>query len=197
LRDYYGQINAFNINYHPVYTIEFKNILESSKHQFFLRKLTHAQSVEIENYFDEEQCLFGLSKYLQQEEIQNMFKVEKAKMLAYEMKDNNGDCGNKEMKKSGNVLMKIISEKDIGNLEEVDDIKQNWINNVKERLLKEKNRSIREIDKVLDELYDGLNEEYKKEIVRNPEMILYYIFHDIDINMDTQVTLEDNEEESN
>ena len=197
LRDYYGQINAFNINYHPVYTIEFKNILESSKHQFFLRKLTHAQSVEIENYFDEEQCLFGLSKYLQQEEIQNMFKVEKAKMLADEMKDNKGDSGNKERKKSGNVLMKIISEKDIGNMEEVDDIKQNWINNVKERLLKEKNRSIREIDKVLDELYDGLNEEYKEEIERNPEMILYYIFHDIDINMDTRVTLEDNEEESN
>ena len=125
-----------------------------------------------------------------------MFKVEKTKMLAEEMKDNKGGNENKEGKRSGNVLMRIISEKDLGDVD-VDDEKRNWIENVKEGLLKDKNRSIKEIDKVLEELYDGLSEDYKNEIANNPEMILYYIFHDIDINMDTQVMLEDDDNESN
>ena len=38
---------------------------------------------------------------------------------------------------------------------------------------------MQEIDQALNNLYDNLNEEYKEEISKNPELILYYIFTDI------------------
>ena len=60
--------------------------------------------------------------------------------------------------------------------------KEKWINSIKESILKQKNRSIKEIDRALNELYDNLNDEYKEEIAKNPELILYYIFSDIEPN---------------
>ena len=57
--------------------------------------------------------------------------------------------------------------------------KKLWINNLKKQLLKDENRYLQEIDQALNNLYDNLNEEYKEEISKNPELILYYIFTDI------------------
>ena len=167
LRDFYGPINTFNINYHPNYTVEFKNIIESSKHHFFLKELTHSNIVELGNYFngDENKCLDGLTRYLQQEEIQTMFKVELSKMLTSKEKENS------------NYILNIKTT-----TMENDAKKEKWINSIKESILKQKNRSIKEIDRALNELYDNLNDEYKEEIAKNPELILYYIFSDIEPN---------------
>ena len=173
LRDYYGPINLFNINYHPIYTKEFKKIISKSKHQFFVKILTQASSAEITNYFfpTSNTNLEGLSKYLQQEEIQNMYKVEKTKILSL-LKDENNNKKYKRVSADGKIF-------DINEFEKYQKKKENWINSIKRQLLKEGNRSMQEIDQALINLYDNLNDEYKEEIEKNPELILYYIFTDI------------------
>ena len=49
LRDYFGNISKNNVNYHPIYTDEFRKIISSSKHQFFVKKLTQANAPELTN----------------------------------------------------------------------------------------------------------------------------------------------------
>ena len=51
LRDYFGNISKNNVNYHPIYTDEFRKIISSSKHQFFVKKLTQANAPELIYYF--------------------------------------------------------------------------------------------------------------------------------------------------
>jgi hypothetical protein len=174
LRDFYGPINLFNINYHPIYTNEFKKIISKSKHQFFVKILTQASSSEINNYFfpTTNTNLEGLSKYLQQEEIQNMYKVEKTKILSL-LKNEKKNYS----KKTGRFSS--IGKFDMNEVEKNKKMKEIWINNIKKQILKDENRSIQEIDQALYNLYDNLNDEYKEEISKNPELILYYIFTDI------------------
>ena len=176
LRDYYGPINLFNINYHPIYTNEFKKIISKSKHQFFVKILTQASSSELTSYFfpTSNTNLEGLSKYLQQEEIQNMYKVEKTKILS-SLKNDNDINKNKKYGRASSEIKNI----DISEIEKSQRKKELWINNIKKQLLKERNRSMQEIDQALINLYDNLNDEYKEEISKNPELILYYIFTDI------------------
>ena len=174
LRDFYGPINIFNINYHPIYTNEFKKIISKSKHQFFVKILTQASSTELTSYFfpTSNTNLEGLSKYLQQEEIQNMYKVEKTKILSLLKNEINI---NKKKNRSS------LDEKNLDNNEYEKNKKKKelWIFNIKKKLLKDESRSLQEIDQALINLYDNLNEEYKEEISKNPELILYYIFTDI------------------
>ena len=174
LRDYYGPINSFNINYHPIYTNEFKKIISKSKHLFFVKILSQASSTELTNYFfpTSNKNLEGLSNYLQQEEIQNMFKVEKTKILAF--LKNETDTNKKHGKFSSRT-----KNMDINDIEKNQKKKELWISNIKKQLLKEENRSLQEIDQALINLYDNLDDEYKEEIAKNPELILYYIFTDI------------------
>ena len=68
---------------------------------------------------------------------------------------------------------------DINDIEKNQKKKELWISNIKKQLLKEENRSLQEIDQALINLYDNLDDEYKEEIAKNPELILYYIFTDI------------------
>ena len=175
LRDFYGPINIFNINYHPIYTKEFKKIISKSKHQFFVKILTQASSTELTSYFfpTSNTNLEGLSKYLQQEEIQNMYKVEKTKILS--LLKNESNINKKNMRSS-------LDDKNIIDINEYEKNKKKrelWIFDIKKKLLKDENRSLQEIDQALINLYDNLNEEYKEEISKNPELILYYIFTDI------------------
>lgn len=83
LRDFYGPINFFNINYHPLYTNEFREIIENTKHHFFLKQLTHSDISDLGKYFydKDNRNLEGLSRYISQEEIQNMFEIEIEKFI--------------------------------------------------------------------------------------------------------------------
>ena len=177
LRDYFGNINKNNINYHPIYTEEFKKIISSSKHQYFVKILTQANSYELTNYYfpTSNSNLEGLSKYLQQEEIQNMFKVEKAKILSI-IKDADFDINsNKKASKETIKNINDILEQDNSKAQSQQK-KDQWVLNIKTQLLKDPSRSLPEIDSSLNNLYDNLNDEYKQEISKNPELVLYYIF---------------------
>ena len=163
LRDIYGPINYYNINYHPYYIYDFKDIIKGAGHNFFIKKLTHCDIKDLGNYFNEKEDknLEGLFRYIQQEEIQNMIKVEKTKLI---FNNENFDEENEN-----NIFNKENEEN-----------KKKWIEKIKELILEDK--KIIEIDKSLEYLYDNLNMEYKKEIINNPELILYYIFSDFNNN---------------
>ena len=161
LRDFYGPINYFNINYHPLYTNEFKDIIQNSKHHFFLKELTHCNTSDLGKYFydKEKRNLEGLSRYISQEEIQNMIEVESEKIY-YEPNE---------------YTFNVIDEDEKNRRK-----KEKWIISVKEGLLKDKNKSLDEIDESINILYDNLNEEYRNAIVKNHELILYYLLGNVE-----------------
>ena len=103
-----------------------------------------------------------------------MYKVEKTKILS-SLKNDNDINKNKKYGRASSEIKNI----DISEIEKSQRKKELWINNIKKQLLKERNRSMQEIDQALINLYDNLNDEYKEEISKNPELILYYIFTDI------------------
>ena len=177
LRDIYGPINYYNINYHPYYIYDFKDIIKGAGHNFFIKKLTHCDIKDLGNYFNEKEDknLEGLFRYIQQEEIQNMIKVEKTKLIF------NKDSENFEDNES-NDNNKNDDDNNNNEIKENEENKKKWIDKVKELILEDKKISIIEIDKSLEYLYDNLNMEYKKEIIKNPELILYYIFSDFNNN---------------
>ena len=78
LRDSLGEIEPFNINYHPIYSEEFVKIIEKLRSNFLLKEIfycfqTEKWRDELYNY-NQNSCLFGLSKYL---------KLEKMKIILF------------------------------------------------------------------------------------------------------------------
>ena len=85
LRDSLGDIEKFNINYEPIYAKEFQKIIEKLKSNFLLKEIFYCFQNEkwrdeLYNY-NQNNILFGLSKYLKLEKIQNMIAIEKTKIM--------------------------------------------------------------------------------------------------------------------
>ena len=83
LRDTLGNIEKFNINYDPVFALEFQKIIEKLKIHFLLKEIFYCFQNEkwrdeLYNY-NHNNILFGLSKYLKLEKIKNMMTIEKSK----------------------------------------------------------------------------------------------------------------------
>ena len=85
LRDSLGIIEKFNINYDPLYSVQFQKIIEKLKNNFLLKEIFYC--FQNEKWRDElynyspNNVLFGLSKYLKLEKIRNIIAVEKSKCL--------------------------------------------------------------------------------------------------------------------
>ena len=104
-----------------------------------------------------------------------MFKVEKAKILSI-IKDADFDMhSNKKASKETIKNISDILEQDNSKAQSQQK-KDQWVFNIKTQLLKDPSRSLPEIDSSLNNLYDNINDEYKQEISKNPELVLYYIF---------------------
>ena len=85
LRDSLGDIEKFNINYEPIFAAEFESIIEKLKSSFLLKEIFYSFQNEkwrdeLYNY-NQNNILFGLSKYLKMEKIKNMLAIEKTKIL--------------------------------------------------------------------------------------------------------------------
>ena len=85
LRDSLGDIEKFNINYEPIFAIEFEKIIEKLKSSFLLKEIFYCFQNEkwrdeLYNY-NQNNILFGLSKYLKMEKIKNMLAIEKTKIM--------------------------------------------------------------------------------------------------------------------
>ena len=85
LRDSLGDIEKFNINYEPIFSLEFEKIIEKLKSSFLLKEIFYSFQNEkwrdeLYNY-NQNNILYGLSKYLKMEKIKNMLAIEKTKIL--------------------------------------------------------------------------------------------------------------------
>ena len=92
LRDSLGYIEKFNINFDPIFADEFQKIIEKLKVNFLLKDIFYCFQNEkwrdeLYNY-NQNNILFGLSKYLKLEKIQNMMAIEKSKNLENKKKEN-------------------------------------------------------------------------------------------------------------
>ena len=117
LRDSLGLIEKFNINYEPTFADEFLKIIEKLKVNFLLKDIFYCFQNEkwrdeLYNY-NQNNILFGLSKYLKLEKIQNMLAIEKSKNLEKKRKENE----------------EIISPNELNYLEPLDS-EENKINNI-------------------------------------------------------------------
>ena len=91
LRDSLGFIEKFNINYDPIFADEFQKIIEKLKVNFLLKDIFYCFQNEkwrdeLYNY-NQNNILFGLSKYLKLEKIQNMISIEKSKNIPFKKKE--------------------------------------------------------------------------------------------------------------
>ena len=85
LRDSLGDIEKFNINYDPIFAIEFEKIVEKLKSSFLLKEIFYCFQNEkwrdeLYNY-NQNNIIFGLSKYLKMEKIKNMLAIERTKIM--------------------------------------------------------------------------------------------------------------------
>ena len=111
LRDSLGVIEKFNINYDPVYSIQFQNIIEKLKSNFLLKEIFYCFQNEkwrddLYN-FSPNDVLFGLSRYLKLEKIKNVIAIEKSKCLDIIKKEKNDRQSIKEVKETD--LLKRIN----------------------------------------------------------------------------------------
>ena len=123
LRDSLGDIEKFNINYEPIYAKEFQKIIEKLKSNFLLKEIFYCFQNEkwrdeLYNY-NQNNILFGLSKYLKLEKIQNMMAIEKTKIIEI-------------------MKMEKLKKKNLGDLDtnlKIDTIKSDYNKNVNKDFL--------------------------------------------------------------
>ena len=201
LRDSLGEIEPFNINYHPIYSEEFVKIIEKLRSNFLLKEIfycfqTEKWRDELYNY-NQNSCLFGLSKYLKLEKIKNLLAIESSKKFDFINREN------QEVKKARHSLYKFRMSYMVNNIGKE---MKNDNNEEKDNLLfKKKNKelsyfefkkkfikSLEEKEKDNNEFinYLNLNDDflfslYKDVYINNPEqnfifenpfLILNYIY---------------------
>ena len=115
LRDSLGDIEKFNINYEPIFAVEFEKIIEKLKSNFLLKEIFYSFQSEKwrdELYnFNQNDILFGLSKYLKMEKIKNMLAIERTKIMELirqkklKLKKLKEDRDNKEINVNDNLLI--------------------------------------------------------------------------------------------
>ena len=121
LRDSLGAIEKFNINFDPVYSIQFQKIIEKLKSNFLLKDIFYC--FQNEKWRDElynyspNNLLFGLSKYLKLEKIKNVIAIEKSKCLDIIKKEKNDskerNSINRQFSVETDLLKKINTENNI------------------------------------------------------------------------------------
>ena len=205
LRDSLGAIEAFNINYHPIYSEEFKKIIDKLKSNFLLKEIfycfqTEKWRDELYNY-NANSCLFGLAKYLKLEKIKNMLAIEKSKLFDSMKKEK------QEIKEARNsVLKRRVPSQNISSSEfdglvrssktnhtlippcgineiSYQDFKQKFIDELKakEKENKELYSYLNLSEDYLLSLYNNVfkNNPDHDFIFQNPVLILNYIFTEL------------------
>ena len=122
LRDSLGNIEKFNINYEPIYAVEFQKIIEKLKSNFLLKEIFYCFQNEkwrdeLYNY-NQNNILFGLSKYLKLEKIQNMMAIEKTKII---------EMNKQEKIKKKNYLKNLKNDLIIDTMNSDSNIKKDYI----------------------------------------------------------------------
>lgn len=166
LRNPKGQIDHFNLNYHPVHTETLQKLYQQIKSNYLVLEITRHNEIDDNSKFCNElnsTTLSGLARYLQTQRIEEMAHLEifsKTKTI------NNKNSEALELKNCPLNLEKSIK------LENFIGIMNNKLN------LNEINI---ESVSLLTQIYNECDDQHLKFIVNNPEMILNFIYNDINI----------------
>ena len=99
LRDSLGLIEKFNINYHPIFSHKFVDVINKLNSNKFLKKIFYNEQNEkwIEEIFNVQKgnILEGLSRYLNSEKIKNVMNIEKCKIYNNYNNNFNNNINNK------------------------------------------------------------------------------------------------------
>ena len=165
LRDSLGFIEKFNINYNPTFADEFQKIIEKLKVNFLLKDIFYCFQNEkwrdeLYNY-NNYNILFGLSKYLKLEKIQNMMTIEKSKNLVNTKKeakelevnddlydsdslDEESNQGDPQLNQQEDEKESSSEEKEEENKEDKINIKKNNLSENLPNMLENKNNKLKE-----------------------------------------------------
>ena len=149
LRDSLGFIEKFNINFDPIYADEFQKIIEKLKINFLLKEIFYCFQNEkwrdeLYNY-NQNNILFGLSKYLKLEKIQNMMAIERSKNI--EMTKNEKKEKNENITKIYDYYSSFEEDENSENLTNKN-LEDDWLttNNDKEEDENISNKNMNEYD---------------------------------------------------
>lgn len=177
LRDPLGAIELLNINYHPIYTEELKDIINNIKSNCISKEIVYSFKNDKWRYdmfnCSGDSCLFALAKYMNLENIKNMIKVERSKLLMrYKRKNCKSEMmcnkkGDKDLNEESNVI-----SYDVFKMKFIDELVMKEDDNVE--LLKYLDVN----EDYLMELYENVFKKntHKEFILQNPMLILNYIF---------------------
>ena len=186
LRDPLGAIEPLNINYHPVYMEELKDIISTIRCNCLSKEIFG--SFKKDKWRDDmfncsaDNCLFALAKYMNLENIKNMIKVERSKLLMH-CKRTQCSASNDSESESTRVEGNDKGMNEEGEVISYDKFKMKFID---ELVMKENDHV--ELLKYLDVNDDYLMELYanvfkknphKEFILQNPMLILNYIFAEV------------------
>ena len=113
LRDPLGAIEPLNINYHPIYTEELKEIIDKLKSNCLSKEIFY--SFVNDKWRDDmyncstNNCLFGLAKYMSLENIKNMLIVERSKLLDEFKREAQGVRCKQQQQKGNTVYVKDVA----------------------------------------------------------------------------------------
>ena len=160
LRDSLGSIEKFNINFDPIYADEFQKIIEKLKINFLLKEIFYCFQNEkwrdeLYNY-NQNNILFGLSKYLKLEKIQNMMAIERSKNIEMKKKEKMENKINNYGCDYSSIEEEEISDKETGKNKE-----DEWLK-TKERDEEEESISNKNISEKKDIPKSNKNMSYKK-----------------------------------
>ena len=209
LRDPSGEIDHFNINYHRVYSKEYKLIIDNLKSNYLVREISKKRKINESNYLylkdifenKENNVLLSLSKYLNGRLTSDLIDTEKAKFISKTIKkDNikineNNNIKDKTDRTVKTVMSSLNKKSKQENLNSIDNFSCESINkystNNKIMTLYQFKTYMYDALKlnenkmssyILDNTYKTLNNEELFYLKSNPEVLLNFIDNDISLN---------------
>jgi hypothetical protein len=189
LRDEKGPIDHFNLNYHPIHTVQFQKIIENIRANFLIKEMTRGEISESkeEEIFEcnVNNCLYGLAKYMRKANIQQMITLEKYKMS---MKTKNRDIG--RIQESS----RILNQTNFANFGSTNKLVQtnNQFPPSNSRVIKygeflpfmlEKLSlfDYSDANDILFQIYSECDDNYLRYIMEHPEIVLHFIHNDVNL----------------
>jgi hypothetical protein len=181
LRDKRGPIDHFNLNYHPIHTHTLQKLHDQIKSNYLINEVTKNQFNDLEakeGYFNEINgvTLTGIAKFLKTLDLNNKIKIDKytkTKTIINENKDNyqNSDTLKTNIEEKKNLTLNLdVTRRSINKREFVNSIKDNL--NLDEYV---------HINKILTNIYNDFDDNQIKFLLKNPKLVLNFIYNDIDL----------------
>ena len=177
LRDPKGVIDHWNINYHPIHTNTFQNVVNNLRNNFIIKEMmkntlngTDRHCVGYK-YFDYNVnfCIYGLAKYMEKQDIDYLLTMEKYKNKTTD--ENGKTMLNTQQMNTGTIGNFNVVHREI----EFREFSMEIINQIGD------DTNSNSFNDILTEIYANCNDDEIKHLMENPELILNFIYSDTNI----------------